>query len=173
MKLHIFRRTALAAATTFMAGLVAVAPASAAPAASSAPVRPAYPLPPCAVTTDASGYDEGQIAVISGSGGTPGGTITFIITFSGGGAPVQLVGNVGQDGKTVVLYQWPAGQAGPYSIVAICQESQSPPTTVVVDKIPETGSNVGNILRAGGVLLALGAGLLLVSRFRRRHLAAA
>lgn len=170
MKLHIFRRTALAVATTFVAGLVAVAPASAAPTAAA---RPSYPLPPCTVTTNQAGYDAGEIAVITGSGGSPGGTITFIITFSGGGAPVQLVGNVGQDGTTVVLYQWPADQEGPYSIVAVCQESQSPPTTVVVEKIPETGSNVGNILRAGGVLLALGAGLLLVSRFRRRQPATA
>jgi LPXTG-motif cell wall-anchored protein len=163
---HIVSRTIVVAVSALSLGLGALAPAAA--------LRPlpSYPLPPCSVTTNQSTYSPGDIAAIGGSGGVPGGVITFTITFDGGGSPVVLVGNVDANGNTLVFYTWP-NRPGGYSIVAACPESQSPPTEIDVTPLPQTGSDVWNILRAGGVLVLLGAGLFLVARTRRRQPAAA
>lgn len=170
MKLTTFRRVALGVVAPMAAIFVAVAPVSAIPTGS--PTRSPYPLPECAVTTNQGSYSPGDTAVISGSGGTPGGSITFTITFSGGGDPVVLVGQVDQNGNTSVQYIWP-NRLGSYSITATCEASQSPPTTVVVSKVPSTGSDSGSLLRAGALLVLVGSGLWAVARLRRRRPATA
>jgi len=141
--------------------------------AAAAQPAPSYPLPLCSVATQPQVIGAGDTVTITGSGGTPGGTITFRITFPNG-TVVQLVGNVGAGGQATVVWTAP-NQAGTYSVAAVCSDTaSSPPTNVVliVSEIPRTGSDPWAALRIAGVLVALGVGLFLVVKVRRQKPAA-
>lgn len=150
------------------------------------------------VVTDRQVYEPGSVVTITARACPAGGVVTFTITPPGGGAPIVLTATAVAGGSatgvestptTVATVQYTPTAVGTYLVVVSCGEQASNTTFVVSDAalpqpttipvtpttaptgrpgIPSTGSDVSGLAIGAAIVLAVGIGMFVIARSRRR-----
>ncbi len=137
-------------------------------------VAPSTTAAPPDVEVDDTTVSPGQVVVITSSGHQPGSTVNFYIL-----STPQLLGTAvaNSQGVATLTATIPSGFSGTHTIQSVGVDASGNPLTqsqtIVVSSggLPATGSDVAGLVAIGAVVLAGGAGLVVVSR-RRRPVAA-
>lgn len=123
------------------------------------------------VTTDQQDYAPGLSVVVTAHACAPGASVTFTVQPTAGGPATVLTATADASGNaSVTLNGSPTGAS---SVTATCGGASASSSFTVRGPIPKAGSDTRSSLLSAAVLVAVGLGLLVVARTRRRQPVAA
>lgn len=133
------------------------------------PVAHAYPPGDGTDVTSEGGDLPGDPVSLTATGFTAcaGSTVTFTITPPGGGTPIIATAIANSAGIATVTVTLPPVQ-GTYTVVATSPGCDDATTSFVVSELPRTGGDAYQWVNTAAIAVAIGLGLLVVARRRRR-----